>query len=267
MSTDFPRLNKLFRFLKENTKWNEGFQNFEYNRNLAGCATAKERLHHLLRGTAGTQSQPKMGSLGPFWRSLDAFEIKGVNTMAALTQYLVAQKAPKKPGASPWDQLYQALKEQPGWGRKTSALFVKNVIRIHRGPANLHFWADAELLARAPIEDDLVYLPVDRVIEELFRSMGMPTPNFGNINKLLHTHFSPEDMLVWDDLWFWGFFTQMVKADDAETGSTDTYLRGRTMEWNDDKYWCQIATPKGKKDIVEIKKLATRFIELFDTAA
>lgn len=255
--------------MNHNRNWNRKFQNFEYRRSLAYCASEpnpdQARLHELLRGTSATQSQPRMGLLGPFWRSLHAFEAKGVNSMEAFTTHLVAEKSlfiVMKSAAGPWERLYLALKEQSGWGAKTSALFVKNVIRIHLGPAELHFWKDAVELSLIPIKDDRVYLPVDRVIEKLFGALGMQRPKFDKINKLLHANYNSDEMIVWDDLWYWGFFTQVVMKDE-ESGNTSAndYTRERKMEWNSDKFWCQIAAPKEREQVM--KNIAQDFIGLF----
>ena len=269
MSVDVIRLKLIFQFLTLHRDWNRDFQNFEYRRSLAYCASEpnpeKARLHELLRGTAATQSQPRMGLLGPFWRSLHAFEANGMNSMDAFTAHLEATRSPPKVmkvAAGPLERLYLALKEQSGWGAKTSALFVKNVIRIHQGPAEFHFWKDALELSRGSIKNDRVYLPVDRVIEKLFSALDMQRPTFDKINKLLHEEYNSDEVIVWDDLWYWGFFTQIVMKDE-ESGniSTNDYMRERTMQWNTDKFWCQIAAEKECEQV--LKDIAHDFIGLF----
>jgi len=39
--------------------------------------------------------------------------------------------------------LFHALNAHPGWDNKTTAPSLKAVINLHRGPTELHFWADA----------------------------------------------------------------------------------------------------------------------------
>ncbi len=268
MPVDPARLEHIFRFLNDNRIWNQQFQNFDYRRSLAYCALEpnpdQARLNELLRATAATQSQPRMGLLAPFWRSLHTFETKGDNSMQAFTAHLESATPAsnvKNVAAGPWERLYLALKEPSGWGAKTSALFVKNVIRIHQGPAEFHFWKDALELSSISIKDDRVYLPVDRVIEELFRALGMQQPNFDNINKILHAKYSPDEMLVWDDLWYWGFFTQIVIKESASGKfSANGSTRDRKMQWNSDKFWCQIAAQKECEQVLQ--KIAGNFIGL-----
>lgn len=272
MPVDLVRLKHIFQFLNDNQNWNQQFQYFECRRSLAYCASELNpdlaRLNELLRATAATQSQPRMGLLGPFWRSLHAFETGGVNSMEAFTAHLEATMPltnAKNVAAGSWERLYLALKEPSGWGAKTSALFVKNVICIHQGPAEFHFWKDAFELSRNSMKDDRLYLPVDRVIEELFGALGMQRPNFEKINKLLHAEYNTDEMLVWDDLWYWGFFTQIVVKDKGSGNiNTKNYTRDRKMQWNSDKFWCQIAAQKECEQV--LKNIAQNFIGLFNPA-
>jgi hypothetical protein len=55
-------------------------------------------------------------------------------------------------------------------------------------------------------------------------------------------------MLVWDDLWFWGFLTQKT------TG------KSRSMAWNEAKFWA--VRSHSKDDIQIISALAAEFIGL-----
>lgn len=43
--------------------------------------------------------------------------------------------------------------------------------------------------------------------------------------------------------------------------SANEYTRDRKMEWNSDKFWCQIAAPKENEKV--IKNIAQNFIGLF----
>ena len=270
MSVTRMRLRKIFQFLTDNRDWNQHFQDYEYRRRLAYCAAEpnprQARLQELLRGTAATQSMPSMRLLSPFWQCLNEFEAKGINSMEAFTEHLAITKSQPEvlvEATRPLERLYMELKKREGWGGKTAALFVKNVIRIHQGPVKFHFWKDASKLCRGSLNDDCVYLPVDRVIEEIFRALGMKRPTFKKINELLHTHYDSDEMIVWDDLWFWGFFTQVVvkpknpkNSDGKETPSK------RLMKWNEEKFWCQITTQKPHKQTQE--EIASEFIHLLD---
>jgi hypothetical protein len=250
MVTNEIRTAKLFRFLKRNSAWNEAFQSDEYRRGLWHCQSPGERLTQLLHSTVYSQTKPKLTLLSEFWRQLHALESERTNSLSEFTEHLRGRHNPTTDGVGPWDRLFHALKAQPGWGDKTAALFVKAVIRIHRGPKVLHFWLNADRLAKAPLTADRVYLPVDSVIVQVFREIGFESPNFWSINNFLLATYSPEEMLVWDDLWYWGFFTQYVQ----DQGRT------RISAWNSDKFWSQLGSPKG--DEATVKRLGERFIKI-----
>ncbi len=242
------RTARIFEFLKQNTEWNEAFQSDGYRRGLWHCQSTDERLTNLLHNAVNSQAKPDMTLLSDFWRSLHDMDRKDINSLSNFTAHLQSQLAPKIDGVGPWDRLFHALRAQPGWGDKTAALFVKETIRIHRGPKRLHFWTDANRLAKPPITSDKVYLPVDAVIKHVFRQIGFNGANFEPINRVLLPLYSPDEMLVWDDLWFWGFFTQFAN------GST------RTQGWNSDKYWGQLGTQKDVE--ATVKRLGMRFLEI-----
>ena len=65
-------------------------------------------------------------------------------------------------------------------------------------------------------------------------------------------------MLIWDDLWYWGFFTQRsIKTTNGEVNSG----YARQFGWNKDKFWAQFSSQK--KDEQKIKVLAERFLDLW----
>jgi hypothetical protein len=153
-----------------------------------------------------------------------------------------------------WGRMYDSLIMQPDWGQKTSALFVKNVFNVHKRMPEYVFWKDVPTEFS---ENDKIYLPVDKVIMEIFSVMGCPwKSNFYNINSYLIQRYSPRQMIQWDDLWFWGFFSQWAKSnpDSSRSGSS------RTFGWNSDKYWCQLASEKDKEE--EVKSLTIDFLSI-----
>ena len=237
----------MFAFLQAHREPNERFQHDEYRRTLAPCADSLSRLTHLLYSTANTQSAPRMSKLGKFWRGLHSFAPEGTPRLAELTEQLEWMASLQPKGEEPWERLFWALAEQQGWGPKTSALFVKSAIEVHRGPTPLHFLADPEVaLGLKP--NDKVYLPVDAVITHVFSTLGLTSPTFQSVNNVLHENYSAEQMLVWDDLWYWGFFTQV------SDGTT------RKFAWNEDKFWCQVSSPKAAE--AQVRKLGKKFIQI-----
>lgn len=248
MPSELSQSRRIFRFLLRNHAWNEKFQNQEYQRCLVHCESALERLKQLLYTTANTQPKPSLAKLGGLWRQLEAFAPEGTPSLATFTEYLEQIHHPLQEGVGPWNRLFHALTAQPGWGDKTSALFVKASISIHRGPPALHFLSDAKK-AHAPLDHDTLYLPVDSVITHIFKQTGhIRSPTFSSINEFLLSHYSPEEMLIWDDLWYWGYFTQVVRD------------RTRVSEWNSDKFWGQRASPKAQE--ADVQRLGKRFISI-----
>lgn len=247
MPLDAAGLSRLFNFLERNRTWNESFQALEYRRAVAHCNDAYGRLVHLLHSTVNSQNQPKMRLLGDFWRRLDCFEGQHSPSLNSLTTHLERAQHKVARSTGPWDRLFHALAGQEGWGPKTSALFVKNIIAVHRGPRELHFLSDTDV-AKSISEKDRIYLPVDAVIQHIFSCLGQETLSFSAINRRLLAEYSPEQMLTWDDLWFWGFFTQLS---DGET---------RTFGWNLDKFWCQTSAPKTQ--VADVERLALEFVRI-----
>jgi hypothetical protein len=251
------KLDVLYKFLSENHSWNESFQANEYKRCLSHCSTAKERVIALLHMIAHTQSKPKLGPLAQFWRHLeDAPWTRSAPSLLELTVYIEKAGSPCALTTGAWERLFHALNNINGWGPKTAALFVKCIIGVHRADcANLHFLKDAEI-ARSIHALDRVYLPVDAVIRRIFEARELTTmgKSFYPINAaLFRAKYTAEQMLIWDDLWFWGFFTQ------------DSSSKARPLGWNEARFWGQLSTPKS--DVEIIQPLCERFLEIVESQA
>jgi len=244
---DSTKTKRIFAFLKLNSSWNDAFQKKEYLRTLAHCQSDSERLRHLLFATVYTQAKPKMTELAAFWRGVHGFEASKGPSLVQFTESLEKRFEPKTLGIGPWERLFWALNATPGWGPKTSALFVKAAIRLHQGQREFHFWHDSNVTKTA-LNTDRIHLPVDAVITDIFRRMGLARANFRSINEHLSSNYSATEMLVWDDLWYWGFFNQIGSG------------AQRTLGWNPDKFWSQISAPKSDEN--QIKQLSEQFIRL-----
>lgn len=253
-----PSVRKLFEFLEEHKKWNREFQEREYARCLAGCHSAHDRLTRFLHLNVSTQSSADMNDLRGFWETLHRATPEQTASLKAFSAYLMGPgKGHAKKGKAPftareaetddWAALFLALHARPGWGIKTTALFVKAAIRLHEGPQALYFWPDASRGPESALQSK-PYLPVDRVILHIFETLGHPCPRVENINNGLRNCYRADEMLTWDDLWFWGFFTQ--------TG-TD---KKRTLGWNSGKFWSQLSS--SKDDEAQLKALGETFIGL-----
>ena len=150
----------------------------------------------------------------------------------------------------------EALASWPGWGPKTSALFIRNLAIIESTPdLRKDFWKDVDVVKRNEPE-----LPVDAVILEIFARVGplvgKKLGGYRAINRYLRSElgYSTRDMLVWDDLWFWGFITQR-SAPQSQGGR-------RTLAWNEGKYWSIPHAPKNPVELGRIEQLSGEFLAL-----
>jgi len=177
---------------------------------------------------------------------MHGFRPVGIPTLSAFTEYLERNASVQPAFLGPWDRLFNALSAQPGWGEKTAALFVKEVIQVHRGPDALRYFADVD---GEVASDDRIYLPVDAVITHIFEASGLlERPRFATVNRLLLKTYNGEQVLRWDDLWYWGYFTQ------------DSQDQRRAMRWNTDKFWCQHSSPVDREK--EVQLLGEQFVGL-----
>ena len=246
------RLDRLYRFLEKHHQWNIAFQTSEYSRYLTHCETPKQRLIALLHLVAHTQSQPKLGPLADFWRHLEGIDWgRKAPWLEDLTAVIEKAGSPSTVHVGPWDRLFHSLNSVDGWGPKTSALFVKALIGLHRTARTDLYCIRDEAAAQVIADSDRIYLPVDVVIRRVFKTPELQElgKTFGPINTALYkAGYTPEQMLVWDDLWFWGFFTQDSSTDD------------RVMGWNEARFWGQLSSPKA--DLPEVRELCRRFLQI-----
>jgi hypothetical protein len=253
------KVNDIYKFLEKNHGWNNSLQIFWNKRTLSHCTSSRGRLRALLHSVVQTQSKPNIEKLMHFWKAFEEYKwARGLISIIDLNNFLQLQL--EKDGTlelkfddvadAPLSQLFQLLKLQSGWGPKTSALFVKNVIRVHRASeAELHFLNDSlDLVGKVALKrEKRLYVPVDKVIIHIFQThVQNNTKTFDSINHYLSTSFDCEQMLIWDDLWLWGFITQNSKSQ-------------RVTAWNPAKFWSlQFHTKKEE----EIKCLAEKFIRI-----
>ncbi len=252
MTLSFAQIDPIFQFLVENHLWNEEFQRREYQNALQYLDFPKQRLTKLFHCTAYTQAKPRLVELGIFWRRLYEFDDRGKISISDCASFLEKHHGWIQAAEGPWDRLFQALKEHPGWGKKTAALFVKAAIQVHRGPTELQFFEDANG-ASSPLLADRIYLPVDAVITYIFKHLSGRNMGFDAINLFLSQNYTAEELLIWDDLWFWGFFTQRSTS------------KKRYLEWNPDKFWAQLSSPKS--DQKTVANLSRQFIRLLKRQA
>lgn len=240
------KLEAIFSFLKDHRKYNREIQSVFFGSVFNNKTSKKEKLISLLYHVAETQSQPSIKHLH---KSYKQFYEKLEEEFDSFEVFCSSIGCDKK-----YFDLFTKIKSDdfPGYGDKTSALFVRMIYQIHNIDEYKKYkiWDDVPKLEC----EDKLFLPVDRVIEEIFnQKISHPDKkkwNFNNINKLLNEQFKGSDIEVWDDLWFWGFITQKVVKNETK----------REIEWNEAKYWVMKESNKNKRVKKEIQEKAKDFI-------
>lgn len=241
------KLVLIFDFLSKNRKFNKAYQKRYYHSTLSSCNTSQERLISLLYNIAKTQNQPNINNQSLFFKKI----YQNIDSLNSFTSFITFLKKDEKAN---FIGLFNAIKSQPSWGDKTSALFVKSIYHLHCEDYgfNLKIWDD---VPESLSENDRLFLPVDEVISQIFKKLDdKNTWNFKTINELLSKSYKGSAMEIWDDLWFWGYFTQKVIKDS----------KSRKFEWNEEKYWANYESDKSEIVINELEILIEEFINLLN---
>lgn len=240
------KLVQIFKFLQQNRSYNKTLQEKHYRSVIKPYDNVSDKVVSLLYHIANTQSQPKIDSLATFYKMIYQ-NIECLNSFEAFINGIKPNEATE----ISYKGLYESIKSQPGFGRKTAALFVKSIFHLHNGQYSdeLRIWNDVPVGIE---ERDDFYLPADSVIAAIFKKIdNKQNWNFENINAKIKEYYHGQDIEVWDDLWFWGFITQ--------NGSGDN----RIFQWNENKYWALQETDKKQNEIDLIKNKAEIFLEIF----
>lgn len=246
------KLSRIFSFLSANRSYNRILQEKNYRSVILPYDDTKDKIAALLYNVANSQSQPRINNLAEFYRMI----YQDDNCMDSMKSFL-NEIYPNKP--LNFNSLFMGMKKQDGWGPKTAALFAKSIFQLHSGqyPTELEIWRDVP--AEISKHEDF-YLPVDAVIIEIFKKLDSTKNwNFYNINSKIKDFYKGQQIEVWDDLWFWGFITQVVTSD------KDKKITWREHKWNENKYWALKETEKDKKSIEAIKVKAEEFVKYLST--
>ena len=240
------KIEAIFQFLKENRKYNKEVQTAFYKKIILPFDTKEDKIIALLHHVVNTQSQPKMDKISTFFHFIYS-NFDSLNTFISFIRLFDKDKP------SNYLSLFSAIKNQDGWGDKTSALFCKMVYHLHNGEYDEKFkiWED---VPKEILKNDKFFLPVDVVIIDIFSRVKLNNvkPNFNEINTYLNEKYKGENIEIWDDLWFWGFISQRTLKGD----------KIRKLGWNDAKYWSQLETNKNEVVIEEIKQKVVEFLKL-----
>ncbi|WP_299683617.1 hypothetical protein [uncultured Dokdonia sp.] len=237
-------LKNIFEFLIDNRIYNKELQTRYYSGIVKPQNSKTEKVVSLLYHIANTQSQPKIDNLAEFYKKI----YMNTELLNSFSGFMSVIKSNGTEMAN-YSGLFNGMKNQNGWGDKTSALFAKTIFHLHNNeyPTELKIWNDAPTDLE---NNDSFYLPVDAVIIAIFKEINPKSWNFKNVNKVIKENYSGKDIEVWDDLWFWGFISQIGTRD------------GRKMGWNLNKYWTLRESDKRPKMIAEIKNKSEQFLRI-----
>lgn len=241
------KIEQLYNFLKENRQYNKQVQEGFIKSCIAiDGLTTEQKVLNLLYGVVNTQSQPKMDKIGEFF-------IKMYHKDSRLNSYEGFLNTLKNDTKSS-DSLFELMKSQKGWGSKTAALFGKYIYIIHKDDAfkTFRIWTDFSL------NENELKLPVDSVITHIFKNSFLEEKKlstFEGINKFIANLPSENsNVIIWDELWFWGFITQQ-----NQKNIKSQKMERINIELNGNKFLC---IPYMEKDIEKIKPLAKIFLKL-----
>ncbi|GGF72980.1 hypothetical protein [Alteromonas lipolytica] len=265
------RLSKLFDFLTE--KQNQQHVDRLHEKALKHALTAYEnpmdKVISLVYGLLAERSSGNIKYTAEFIQALHNKE--GFYNFDSFVKRLEESGI----GFESYEKLYQSLQRFNGVGKKTAALLVKTLyqINISRGKEwELAFWPENSGYGMKKIaNDDRLYLPVDAVIHNVFffnNTIQDPvlyksaSRSFDTINDFLFTNSSenyPEKMLIWDDIWFWGYITQFSGKN---VGVSGRRIASKEEAFNREKYWANPYTAKTNDEIKDIERACREFIEI-----
>lgn len=236
------KLKILYDFLSDNRSFNKELQQRFCETMVGKSEDPIDKLISLLYRVVNTQSQPRIDSISQFFQLIYQ-NLDKLKSFESFIKFLMSSK-------TNFEGLYESLRNQNGWGPKTAALFTKKIYLIHNVYNNnlLKIWKD---VPNKIDKNEGFYLPVDSVIIAIFTKLnGQKRWTFERVNRKLNEKYHGDEIEVWDDLWFWGFFNQ------KGTGTN------RTFEWNESKYWILNETDKNPETINKIKAKSKEFNEI-----
>ena len=243
-------LSEIFEFIEHNKQYNKELQIQVARNTFSYKFTSFDKLVALVYDTFNTQSRPKMNEFAEFIKEMYEEKDK-LNTFNGFFELIAKKEIDPLSNKGVYHQLFDALKNRKGWGKKTSALLIKNLYNYHnifRDEDSLRIWKEIPILEKK----DRLFLPVDSVIFAIFKQLDpdrKPNWSFESINNVLYDSYDNDQILLFDDLWFWGFITQKGGKE-------------RKFIWNESKYWSIKEANKSQDIVREIHTKANIFLKL-----
>lgn len=250
----FEKLNEVFMFIsnENNRVYNQAIQHsfietWIGNKNLQ----LKTKVLTLLYNIYNTQSQANIESGANFFKRIHN-NSEYYNSFFDFCKFLSGDPNLAKEKAN-FKFAFDHLKEFKGWGEKTASLFLKVIYEIHNGRfIEYAFWNDTPNRENA----DRLFLPVDQVILFIFKEIYGMNLDFAKINDLLYKKYKkPEEILIWDDLWFWGYISQFSYKENKKH-------KRKFTNFNEAKYWTLLGSNKDADIISSTKAKLIEFINI-----
>jgi len=242
------KLNEIKKFLELNKQYNHELQQKFAQKSLTNAKEPFDKLVALLYDTIDTQSRPNINRTYKFMTKI--FEAKdSLDSFDGFFEFIVHKSVSEFNNKNIYEQLFSNMKKQSGWGPKTSALLIKNIYNYHHSfdIQELKIWND---VPKVSDNNDILNVPVDAVIFAIFMKLDSKTNfTFEKINKILQDNFTNNEIILFDDLWFWGFITQKGGRD-------------RTYEWNEEKYWSIKESQKDENILKNIREKSLEFTNI-----
>jgi hypothetical protein len=212
-----------------------------------------KKVLNLLYNIFNTQSQPNIEKGADFFKKIHK-NPDYYKSFYDFCKFISGNQNLRKEEAN-FQFAFQNLKELNGWGEKTSSLFLKVIYEVHNGRfIEYSFWDDVPNKKFT----DRLYLPVDQVIDYIFKVLYEQNTDlkFESINNILYENYkNPEEILIWDDLWFWGYITQQSYKEENKN-------KRKFVEFNEAKYWTLLNSNKDDDTIKITKIKAIEFLNL-----
>ena len=269
------RLDAIFNFLSgqddngvQNRYFNQIVQKTAYNACLLQYDQPAWKIKSLLQHIWSQQAGANLDVTLPTWRRFqhdwgtfnNVYYVEDLADAIRLLSPHHIVNPNLLEGHPPLFRIWRYIKDTPGFGEKTAALFVKAIVDVHTVPAyHDHRFLDG---FDAIAANDRVQVPVDIVIQTIFKNLIGNNINFNQINELLFSlnpdvlalhdpalaNYTAAQASIWDDLWFWGFVTQRTQGG------------VRLVEVNAAKFWGLQGAPWEQWD--QIQDLANMFVGL-----
>ncbi len=244
------QLQNLTKFLLQNSKYNHEYQ----VNNLKGMVRSPNKhgdnFRIIILECLYTSSQPNLTLIAKSMRSLEPVFVE-LNKIEDLDQQKFYKILMKYFGVDKMDEetLFSALVTLPGMGHKITALTIRNLnLAVNEQLLKINNWEFDE--SKLKIAVDVVITSALNQILGIYNDdiKFVASKDFYLINDLLSIKgLNPKRPILFEDLWFWGFYNQTSDAKKVRSFN----------DFNPDKLYAE--KHNFARDFKEIEKLSQEF--------